>query len=227
MMLSLVLAGVLLMTGQTRATFESVRADRDFELTADPSRPEWKDAPRVLMTRDYLGVPIAAAPTEVRSRWTDGHLYLLYICPYDELNLKPDAASAAETPRLWDWDVAEAFIGSDEQEITRYREFQVSPRGEWLDMDIDRRDPKGQAGSNWNSGLTVRARIDTAARRWYAEMRIPFAAIDGKPPRAGRQLRLGLYRIARVKPARVYYAWQPTGQTTFHVPDAFGTLRLR
>jgi hypothetical protein len=132
-----------------------------------------------------------------------------------------------ETPRLWDWDVVEAFIGSNQQEITRYREFQVSPRGEWLDMDIDRRNPQGQVGFSWNSGFAVRARIDPVTRNWYAEMRIPFRAIDDRTPHAGQQFRLGLYRIARVKPSRMYYAWQPTGQTTFHVPDAFGTLTLK
>ena len=80
---------------------------------------------------------------------------------------------------------------------------------------------------SWNSGFTVRARIDTAAKIWYGEMRIPFRAIDERPPQPGRELRLGLYRIAHAQPARMYYAWQPTGQTTFHVPEAFGTLRLR
>jgi hypothetical protein len=227
MRLFLVLLGVLVTTGQPQRTLESAHADRDFELTADPEQPEWKNAPRVSMSRDYLATPLGGAPTEVRSRWTSEHLYLLYICPYDELNLKPEPPSAEETPRLWDWDVVEAFIGSPEEAITRYKEFQVSPRGEWLDMDIDRQSVATQAGIKWNSGFTVRARIDAAARIWYAEMRIPFRAIDGSPPRVGRQLRLGLYRIARVKPSRMYYAWQPTGQTTFHVPDAFGTLSLR
>jgi hypothetical protein len=28
--------------------------------------------------------------TEVRSRWTKDSLYLLYVCPYEELYLKPD-----------------------------------------------------------------------------------------------------------------------------------------
>lgn len=227
MMLFLALLGVLVTAGQAERTLDSARSARDFELTADPDRPGWKDAPRVFLTRDYLGGAIDGRPTEVRSRWTANHLYLLYICPYEELNLKPDPAMTEETPRLWDWDVVEAFIGSNEQEITRYKEFQVSPRGEWLDMDIDRRNPKDQAGFSWNSGFTVRARIDPAARIWYAEMRIPFRAIDDQRPQVGRQLRLGLYRIARVKPSRMYYAWQPTGQTTFHVPDAFGTLTLK
>ena len=208
------------------AALESAHAESDFELSADPNSREWKDAPRVVIERDYQGKPLAP-PTEVRSRWTKEHLYLLYICPYGELNLKPEPPSGGETSRLWNWDVAEAFIGSDFEHISRYREFQVSPRGEWVDLDIDREDPKRQGGMKWNSGYTVRGRIDEASKIWYGEMRIPFAAVDVRPPEPGRELRVGLYRIAGVAPTRMYYAWRPTGQTTFHVPEAFGTLRLR
>ena len=205
---------------------ESAYANAEFELSANPESPEWATAPRVIAERDYLHRPVAGPPTEIRSRWTKQHLYLLYICPYTELNLKPDPALTEETPRLWNWDVAEAFIGSDFERITRYKEFQVSPRGEWVDLDIDRENPKTQPGRTWDSGFTVKGRIDPEARIWYGEMRIPFAAIDARPPREGRELRIGLYRIAGANP-RTYYAWQPTGQTTFHVPQAFGTLRLR
>lgn len=217
---------LLLVASDAPGVLESAFAGKDFELSADPQSPEWKDAPRVVVDRNYLGQPIDGRPMEVRSRWTDGHLYLLYVCPYDELTLKPEPPSTAETPRLWTWDVAEAFIGSDVDRITLYKEFQVSPRGEWVDLGIDRENPKGQAGMAWNSGFTVKARIDEAAKVWYGEMRIPFGAIDARPPQVGRQFRIGLYRIARAEPAK-YYAWQPTGQTTFHVPEAFGTLRLR
>jgi hypothetical protein len=217
---------LLLLAPDAPAVLESTRADRDFALSADPDSAEWRDAPRVAMDRDYLGRPIDGRPTEVRSRWTADHLYLLFICPYDELNLKPEPPSTSETPRLWNWDVAEAFIGSETERITRYKEFQVSPRGEWVDLDVDREDPKGQAGARWDSGYAVAGRIDEASKVWYGEMRIPFSAIDPRPPQAGRQWRVGLYRIANVEP-RTYYAWQPTNQTTFHVPEAFGTLRLR
>lgn len=205
---------------------ESAYSNADFELSANPDSPEWAKAPRVIADRDYMHRPIPGSPTEIRSRWTKQHLYLLYICPYTELNLKPDPVLTEETPRLWNWDVAEAFIGSDFEHITRYKEFQVSPRGEWIDLDIDRENSKTQAGRSWNSGFTVKGRIDPQARIWYGEMRIPFAAIDSRPPQEGRELRIGLYRIAGADP-RTYYAWQPTGQTTFHVPQAFGTLRLR
>src|SRR5262245_31194148 len=139
----------------------------DLGLDTDPASAIWAKAPRVSASRNYLGEAIPGAPTEIRSRWTKEHLYLLYICPYDELNLKPDPDRSAETPRLWNWDVGEAFIGSDVEKITRYKEFQVSPQGEFVDLEIDRENPKGQAGRNWNSGFTVGARIDEKAKIWY------------------------------------------------------------
>jgi hypothetical protein len=208
------------------AVIESAYSPKELDLDPDPQREEWRDAPRVVADRDKAGQPIPGPPTEIRSRWTDANLYLLYICPYDELNLKPDPTLSAETPRLWNWDVAEAFIGSDFARIGRYKEFQVSPQSEWVDLDIDRENPKGQAGMTWNSGYAVKGRIDPGARIWYGMMRIPFRAIDTRLPRAGSELRIGLFRIAGVDP-KTHYSWRPTGGTTFHVPEAFGTLRLR
>jgi hypothetical protein len=205
---------------------ESAYSEKELGLTLDPNSDAWSQAPRVQAGRDKAGEPIGGAPTEIRSRWTKQNLYLLYICPYDELNLKPDPDPATETPRLWNWDVAEAFIGSDFERIGRYKEFQVSPQSEWVDLAIDRDDPKGQEGMKWNSGYAVNARIDADAKIWYGVMRIPFSAIDGRVPERGRELRIGLYRIAGVN-LKKHYAWRPTGQNTFHVPQAFGTLRLR
>ena len=204
----------------------SVEMTSDVVLTASPSARHWAGVPAVRLDRDYLGVPIAGRPTEVRSRWTRTHLYLLYTCPYETLHLKPQPDLSAETPRLWNWDVAEAFVGWDTANIARYKEFQVSPQGEWVDLDIDRADAAAQQGMAWNSGFEVKARIDEAARVWYGEMKIPFAAIDPQAPGKDRTLRLGLYRIAGPDP-RSFYAWQPTGQRNFHVPEAFGTLRLQ
>jgi hypothetical protein len=208
------------------AVLESAHAQRDFDLNPDPNSPEWVKAPRVTASRDYLNQPIAGPPTEIRSRWTRQYLYLLYVCPYDELNLKPDPNPAAETPQLWNWEVGEAFIGSDFAHIGRYKELQVSPQSEWVDLDIDRDDQKGQQGMKWNSGYSVKGRIDATAKIWYGEMKIPFGAIDSRTPEKGRELRIGLYRIAGRAPKK-FYAWRPTGQTSFHVPQAFGTLRLR
>jgi hypothetical protein len=199
----------------------------DLRLETNPNSEIWASAPRVTVDRTYFGDRIPGPPTEFRSRWTKEYLYLLAICPYDELNLKPNPDTSAETPRLWNWDVAEAFIGSDFARIARYKEFQVSPQSEWVDLDIDRDNPKGQQGMQWNSGYTVKGRIDTQSRIWYGVMRIPFSAIDTRPPEKGRELRVGLYRIGGVEPKKQHYTWRPTDGVTFHFPKAFGILRLR
>jgi hypothetical protein len=77
------------------AVLESAYSAKGFDLTADPTTAEWAKAPSVRANRNYLGEPIPGAPTEIRSRWTKQNLYLLYICPYDELNLKPEPNPAA------------------------------------------------------------------------------------------------------------------------------------
>jgi hypothetical protein len=143
------------------SVLSSTFAAGDVRLDTNPNSEIWANAPRVTVDRDYFGDPIPGPPTEFRSRWTKEHLYLLSICPYDEVNLKPEPDTAAETPRLWNWDVAEAFIGSDFEHIARYKEFQVSPQGEWVDLEIDRENTQGQAGAKWNSGMVVAARIDS------------------------------------------------------------------
>ena len=211
---------------QPAAVLESVYSPREITLEADPASAGWADAPPAYARVDKAGQPIDGPPTEIRSRWTTEHLYFLFSCPYTELTLKPDPTPDAETPRLWNWDVAEAFIGSDFDRIGRYKEFQVSPQGEWVDLDIDRESPKTQQGMAWNSGYVVRARVDRQSRVWHGLMRIPFRAIDARRPEKGRELRLGLFRIGGANP-RQHYTWRPTGGVTFHVPEAFGTLRLR
>jgi hypothetical protein len=205
---------------------ESRRSGAEFELTADPDAPQWKGIAGVRADRNYQNEPIPGPATEFRSRWTEKTLYLLYICPYEELNLRPDPNPAAETPRLWNWDVGEAFIGTDFDHIARYKELQVSPQSEWVDLDINREDSKAAGGMAWNSGYKVKGRTDRERHVWYGEMAIPMAAIGVTAVKPGAEMRIGLYRIAGTGTNRRYYAWQPTGQTSFHVPQAFGRLRL-
>ena len=150
-------------------------APSDFELRADPAAPQWKDARRG--DSPEKGPRGEAAPghrTEIRSRWTDEQsLFPVHLPLRSSCILKPNPVTNAETNQLWDWDVAEVFIGSDFQHITRYKEFEVSPQGEWVDLDIDRDHPLPEGGWLWNSGFTVKARIDADKKIWYGEMRIP------------------------------------------------------
>lgn len=198
----------------------------DFAVTADPDSDQWHNVPGVFFENGPRGEPVPGHRTEVRSRWTGRNLYFLFLCPYETLHLKPKPMIDKETNQLWNWDVAEVFIGSDFDHIRRYKEFEVSPQGEWVDLDIDRDHPLPEGGWLWNSGFEAKARIDAAHKVWYAEMRIPMDKIDTRPPAPGLQMRVNLYRCQGADPNRKYIAWQPTHSRSFHVPEAFGRLQL-
>src|SRR6266536_797816 len=140
----------------------SHRVKSDFDLTADPNAKPWKGVRGVAADKGFHGEVIADHRTDIRSRWTEANLYFLFVCPYQKLYLKPDPVTNAETNHLWDWDVAEVFIGSDFQRIRHYKEFEVSPQGEWVDLDIDRDFKVPENGIKWDSGFTNKTHIDEA-----------------------------------------------------------------
>jgi hypothetical protein len=222
---------MLLITLSTSAfpadqTIQSVWADSDPTLDTNPAAAFWRGSAPVYVDSDAHGKPDPKYRTEIRTRWTNKYLYILFICPYEELYLKPNPVTSAETNELWNWDVAEAFIGSDFKNIRRYKEFEISPRGEWVDLDIDLNKPHHEDGWTWNSGMEVSARIDDAAHIWYGAMKIPYSAIDTRPPATGNVLRINLFRSQGPPSARHQLAWQAPMKDSFHVPERFGTLTL-
>lgn len=178
------------------------------------------------METDPHGNPVPKYRTEVRTRWTAQNLYFLFVCPYEQLNLRPNPKTSTETYGLWNWDVAEVFIGADFKDVKRYKEFEISPQGEWTDLDIDLHKPHHEEGWTWNSGFQVSARIDRAARVWYGAVKIPYSAIDTRPPAAGNILRINLFRSQGPGPNRQEITWQVPMANTFHVPERFGLLEL-
>jgi hypothetical protein len=222
---SLLIATAVLADGPGR--IESVQIPKDVELTADPEAAHWKRARAVIAENNGLGKPTPGHRTEIRSLWTDKNLYFLFTCSYEQLNLKPDPAKDTETNKLWEWDVAEVFIGADFQNIRQYKEFQVSPQSEWVDLHIDRDKPASEGGWKWNAdGFKVLGRVDPNRKIWYGEMRIPIASVDQRPPKPGNEMRINFYRLQGPPPERKGIAWQPTGARTYHVPEAFGRLIL-
>jgi len=204
----------------------SVHSDQDVALTLDPSSPFWRDAGTVELERDKFGKTVPGLSAEVRTRWTKNNLFFLFSAPYEQLYLKPDPITHKETYQLWNWDVAEVFIGSDFDNIQRYKEFEVSPQGEWVDLDIDLHIPHHEDGWKWNSGFEAAAHIDRAKRIWYAAMRIPMSAIDKRAATEGNTFRINLF-VSQGPPSRHReIAWQAPMNETFHVPEKFGLIRL-
>lgn len=211
---------------QTAGVALSSRLAKEMDLNADPNSALWRGAPAVVAERNTLDEPVAGHRTEIRSRWTPDHLYFLFICQYEELHLKPEWTAKEETNLLWNWDVAEVFIGADFDNIWRYREYQVSPRGEWVDLDIDRKNPLPEGGWRWNSGFTVAARLDETNKVWYGAMKVPVKSITEKPAAAGMEFRANFYRLQGPGPQRKGIAWRPTMVRNYHTPEKFGLMRL-
>jgi Carbohydrate family 9 binding domain-like len=224
LMLSLFVSGMAEAADQ--ALIPSVQANQDAALDLDPASQFWRASAPVYMEKDTLGKPVPRYRTEVRTRWTKNNLYFLFICPYEQLYLKPSPTPQQETNQLWNWDVAEVFLGSDFKDIQRYKEFEVSPQAEWIDLDIDLHKPHHEEGWTWNSGFEVKARIDPATHIWYAAMRIPYAAIDPRPAAAGNTLRINLFRSEGPTSHQHAVTWQAPMKSTFHVPERFGLIRL-
>lgn len=192
----------------------------------DPDSAFWHGVPAAFATTDTNGDPVVGNPMEVRSRWTSEYLYFLFLCPYEKLYLNAHPQAGVKTNGLWLWDVAEIFIGSDPDNIARYKEFEVSPQGEWLDLDIDLNRTEDSHDWKWISGFQVSARIDPTLHRWFGFMRIPYASVDSRPAAIGNTLRINFFLSAGPEAEHRTMAWQPTFGSTFHVPEVFGELEL-
>jgi hypothetical protein len=223
---------LFLLTGTMHAstagdsTFRSAYAAQDVALDTDTQSAFWQGAPSVYAEIDSWGRPVPAYRTRISSRWTKNYLYLLFECPYEELYLKPSPNAVDETYALWNWDVAELFIGTDFHNIRRYKEFELSPQREWIDLDVNLDLPDHTVGWTWNSGFQVAARIDAENKIWYGAMRIPFKALDRHRPVAGRTFRANLFRSQGPPHHRKEIVWKAPMSDTFHVPEKFGQLML-
>ena len=213
---------------QDQAVFVSYYANKDTEPTANPDSAFWKGIQGVVIDKSVLGPEMPQFRAEVRSRWTKNNVYFLFAGPYEKLTLKADPDTTNETYRLWEKDCFEVYLGADFEHTNRYREFQMSPAGEFLDLDIDssRTRPGYNGENNWNSGMKVKARIDETKKWLYGEMRIPIKAVDNRPAKAGNEMRINLFRQDGEPPHRDFLAWQPPGVWNPHHPEKFGTLRL-
>ena len=179
-----VIAGILLMITMPRLTAQQpcqVALPTDslsiphmssgIELNTDPHSKVWAKTASAWISKDCtrsLGYP--DLKTEVKGFWTDRHLYLLFICPYRTLNLFLPAQGNRDRDKLWDKDVVEMFLGDDWQKIRHYREFEIAPTGDWVDLAIDL-DGDAAATLGLVRGVTpavllVRRKVQIVEGRW-------------------------------------------------------------
>lgn len=213
---------------EPRATFTIQYVKGRPALTLDESAGIWKQASSQWMSKDCSRqIDYSSLKTEVKAFWTDTDLYLFFRCPYTVLNLFLPANPQEPRVGLWDRDVVEMFLGDDWTNINHYREFEIAPTGDWIDLAIDL--DRNSYDHSWRSGWQTMARIDEANKIWLAAARIPLSAVSGKPVGNGAKWRINLYRIEGqgADPQRHFLCWQPTcvrNRDPNHVPEHFGTL---
>ena len=209
-------------------TVSAVRIAHEITLDARHPAAEWAKAAPATFCADWQSQnPDPARQTEVRLLWTPATLYLRFACRYRELFVFEDSDANGRRDHLWDRDVAEAFLQPDPSRPRCYKEFEVSPNGMWIDLDIAPRDVFPEGLSDLKSGLRRSVWLDPEQRTWAAELAIPITALTANFDPAA-VWRANFYRVEGPQEPRFYSAWQPTHtpQPNFHVPSAFGKLRF-
>jgi alpha-galactosidase len=195
----------------------------EIRLDAQHPAPEWKAAEPVTFCADWQGKDEdPERQTTVRLLWTPATLYMRFECRYRELFVFDDSDPNGRRDHLWDRDVAEAFLQPDPTRPRFYKEFEVSPNGLWIDLDIS----PGPL-QDLKSGMQRSVWLDEHSRTWSADIAIPIKVFNIRFDPAA-VWRANFYRVEGKKEPRFYSAWQPTNtpEPNFHVPGAFGRMRF-
>jgi hypothetical protein len=186
-----------------------------------PHPADWERAQPAIFCSDWQGNnEDPQRETEVRLLWSQKTLFVRFRCRYREIYVYE--GGPVRRDQLWLRDVAELFIRPGNGDPGHYREFEISPNGDWLDLDIS----PGKK-THLFCDLKSRVTIDAGRSFWTAELAI---SLDCLAPSfdPGEIWRLNLFRIEGPEPSRFYSAWRPTHtpQPNFHVPERFGRLKF-
>lgn len=192
-------------------------------LSTDFTSAHWQAAVAHPIAHSWRG---EAAPAELKTvarvLWTPEAIVFGYECAYTELDVDEQFDVQQERHALWDRDVCEAFIRSPlEPDYRIYKEFEVAPTGQWVDLLINRIDVTHDW--QWQSGMKTAAQIE--ADTWRVAMAIPFAAF-GTVPQVGDVWAANLFRVSRLHGERQFLAYAPTftEKPSYHVPERFVDL---
>ena len=186
-----------------------------------PLAAEWTAAPVIHFNADWQGLNSdPQRETQIRLLWSPDALFLRFQARYRTITVFADSDPNGRRDGLWDRDVAEVFLQPDSSDPLKYKEFEVSPNGMWIDLEIAHGEKR-----DLGSGLRRRTRIDKASGTWTAELVLPMRSLTSHfDPTAS--WRVNFFRVEGTSEPRFYSAWRPTGtvKPDFHVPSAFGKL---
>jgi len=218
------------------ARFSCSRAAGKIQLDGRLSERAWASAPAWGFTcfGNRTGEPPIG--TKARALWDDKGLYFAFECDDPDIH----AAPRGHDGFLWEGEVVEVYIDPD-GDGRDYCEFEISPRGETIDLkipspkdtgtdDLNRANAKWET-PGWSFGVNLDGTLDNrddTDKGWTVETFIPWTALPGAlKPRVGGGVRFNLYRIERAKTLGdepMLASLVPTD--TFHAPERFAKLVL-
>jgi hypothetical protein len=205
--------------GLTGGRLMAKRLQTGLDSEGLPGPSAWEAVPSGAFCCDWRGENAdPERETEARLLWSQEQLFIRFRCRYRKIYIYEGRIGRRD--RLWLRDVAEVFIRPDEDDLRHYKEFEISPNGDWLDLDIF-----SGTRSILFCDLRSRVVVDPSAGVWTAEFAIPMSCLTTRFD-SNEIWHLNLFRIEGQEPNRFYSAWRPThtAQPNFHVPDRFGKL---
>ncbi len=193
-----------------------------------PTIVAWERSPRLSFNTDWQGK--SADPereTEVQLLWTPEWLFLRFRARFRVITVFPDAEPNGRREQLWDRDVAEVFLQPDPSQPRRYKEFEVSPNGFWIDLGRSRENVGGGNGAphemlsrEFRSRGYVESEFLPRGRRWRTAVLFRLAAYTNSsarfPPSGsiwgiGLRARADTAKVAEIsKLAKTVRDWRPS-----------------
>jgi hypothetical protein len=202
---------------------------QDFEISGNGSSENWKRTEWINLAQQ-TSLP-GTYSTKAKVLYSEKGIYFLFDCEDKKLTSKMNA----DNLNLWEEDVVEAFLWTDES-FPVYFEYELSPlnyelpiivpnyKGNflgWLPWHYEG-DRKTQHATSTRGGKKISGGVVTA---WIAEFFIPYkllAPLNQVPPKSGTKWRANMYRIDYDN-GTAEYSWQKALKT-FHEFNNFGTF---
>jgi hypothetical protein len=204
-----------------------IKKCKDFKITGDGVTEAWNKTSWINLVQQDSNT--LSYKTKVKVLYSETGIYFLFNCEDKKLI----STMKADYLNLWEEDVVEAFLWTDEN-FPVYFEYELSPfnfelpimvpnnKGNFLGWlpwhyEGDRRTQHATSvtGGRMESGSTISG--------WIAEFFIPYkllTPLSNVPPVSGTRWRANMYRVDYDN-GEAAYCWQKTSKT-FHEYNKFG-----
>lgn len=206
----------------------TVKKCKDFKITGDGKSGEWEKTAWINLAHTEPGE--TDYQTKVKVLYSTTGVYFLYSCG----DKKITSSMRADNLNLWEEDVVEVFLWTDEN-FPVYFEYELSPFNFELPILVPNNNGRFLGWLPWNYIGEKKTRHATsvtggslssggAITSWTAEFFIPYKLLEplsNVPPSSGTKWRANMYRIDYDKGSEMPFAWQKTSHT-FHEYKKFG-----